>query len=146
MGRRFPSNTGIAGWALASRQPLVIEDVAADPHFARELAESTGYIPQALMAVPLLREERALGVLEVLDRPQRAQATLAEIELLALFASQAANALDLLLKVRRARQALAGEGRNAALVRLAEALERVEDHAAVDRLLAALAEIVTGIA
>ena len=45
------------------------------------------------MAVPLLDEERVLGVLQVLDRPQRARFSLQEMELLGLFATQAAIAL-----------------------------------------------------
>ena len=90
VGRRFPSSTGIAGFVLVSRQPLVIEDVLTDPRFSRETAESTGFVPKGLMAVPLLYDERALGVLEVLDRPSDARFTLAEMELLGLFANQAA--------------------------------------------------------
>ena len=68
VGLRFPSSTGIAGWVLVSRQPLVIDDVSADPRWARNVAERTGYVPKGLMAVPLLHEERTLGVLYVLDR------------------------------------------------------------------------------
>src|SRR5919109_130247 len=101
VGRRFPSSTGIAGWVLVTRQPLVIEDVGTDPRFARDTAESTGYVPKSLMAVPLLHEERALGVLEVLDRPSDVRFTLEEMELLGLFAAQAAVALDLLQRARR---------------------------------------------
>ncbi len=82
LGQRFPSSTGIAGWVLVTRQPLVIEDVTEDPRFAKDFAENTGYIPKGLMAVPLLHEERALGVLEVLDRPQRSQFSLVEMDLL----------------------------------------------------------------
>src|SRR5436309_2532216 len=63
IGRRFPSSTGIAGWVLVTRQPLVIEDVSKDHRWARGAAQSTGYVPKGLMAVPLLAEERALGVL-----------------------------------------------------------------------------------
>src|SRR5918912_4166068 len=108
IGRRFPSSTGIAGWVLVTRQPLVIEDVAQDARFGREAAEATGYIPKGLMAVPLLVEERALGVLEVLDRPTDARFTLAEMDLLGQFANQAAIALDLLQRARRAAAALDG--------------------------------------
>ena len=72
-----------------------------DPRFAREAAESTGFVPKGLMAVPLLHEDRALGVLEVLDRPQKAAFTLAEMELLGLFANEAAIALDLLQRHAR---------------------------------------------
>jgi len=46
--------------------------------------------------VPLLRAERALGVLEVLDRRERSRTPLEELVLLELFARQAAIALDLL--------------------------------------------------
>ena len=123
VGRRFPSSTGIAGFVLVSRQPLVIEDVLADPRFSRETAESTGFLPKGLMAVPLLHEESVLGVLEVLDRPTEARFTLAEMELLGLFANQAAIALDLLQRARRAQSTLAGDGELAVLARLAARLE-----------------------
>jgi GAF domain-containing protein len=127
LGRRFPSSTGIAGWVLVTRQPLVIEDVAEDPRFAKDVAEQTGYVPKALMAAPLLHEERALGVLEVLDRPQRTQFSLVEMDLLGLFASQAAIALDLLLRARRAEHVLAGRGGGAEVVsRLAATIESLE--------------------
>ena len=144
IGRRFPSSTGIAGFVLVSRQPLVIEDVLEDPRFSRDTAESTGFVPKGLMAVPLLHEERALGVLEVLDRPSDARFTLAEMELLGLFANQAAIALDLLQRARRAQSALAGEGELAVLARLAAALEERRDEDSPDaalRFLQALEEL-----
>jgi GAF domain-containing protein len=140
IGKRFPSSTGIAGFVLVSRQPLVIEDVLTDPRFSRETAESTGFVPKGLMAVPLLHEERVLGVLEVLDRPQDTRFTLAEMELLGLFASQAAIALDLLQRARRAHEALAGAGELSVVSRLAEKLEarREDGSEAALRLLAEL--------
>jgi GAF domain-containing protein len=144
IGRRFPSSTGIAGFVLVSRQPLVIEDVLEDPRFSRETAESTGFVPKGLMAVPLLHEERALGVLEVLDRPSDARFTLAEMELLGLFANEAAIALDLLQRARRAQEALADQGDVAVLARLAQKLEqrRADDEgSAAAELLAALEKV-----
>jgi GAF domain-containing protein len=127
VGRRFPSSTGIAGWVLVTRQPLVVEELDRDPRFAREAAESTGFVPKGLMAVPLLHEDRALGVLEVLDRPQQAAFSLAEMELLGLFASEAAIALDLLQKARAARVVLEQEGDEAdALARFAARLDEAE--------------------
>ncbi len=140
IGKRFPSSTGIAGFVLVSRQPLVIEDVLSDPRFSRETAESTGFIPKGLMAVPLLHEERVLGVLEVLDRPSDTRFTLAEMELLGLFANQAAIALDLLQRARRAHEALRGEGELGVISRLAETLEgrREEGSESALRLLAEL--------
>jgi GAF domain-containing protein len=129
IGRRFPSSTGIAGFVLVSRQPLVIEDVLEDPRFSRETAESTGFVPKGLMAVPLLHEERVLGVLEVLDRPSDARFTLAEMELLGLFANQAAIALDLLQRARRAQDTLVDKGDLAVLARVAQKLEERREEA-----------------
>jgi len=138
VGRRLPSSTGVAGWVLVTHQPLVLENVAEDPRFGREAAESTGFVPKALMAVPLLYEERALGVLEVLDRHQEAPFTLAEMELLGQFANQAAIALDLLQRARRAQATLEGSGELAGLARVATALEGNE---AGLRLLSALEDV-----
>ena len=126
VGKRFPSSAGIAGWVLSSRTPLVLEDVQNDPRFAREVAERTGYVPKGLMAVPLLDDEEALGVLQVLDRPQRARFSLQEMELLGLFAGQAAIALGLLRSAQRARAALEGDGDVAVVAALAAAVDSLE--------------------
>jgi GAF domain-containing protein len=144
IGQRFPSSTGIAGWVLVTRQPLVIEDVTEDPRFAKDLAETTGYVPKGLMAVPLLHEERSLGVLEVLDRPQRTQFSLVEMDLLGLFANQAAIALDLLRRARHAEAVLSASGEGADVVaRLATTVEDLdeEQRAAGLRLLGAVEEV-----
>ena len=128
VGQRFPSSTGIAGWVLVTRQPLVVEELDKDPRFAREAAESTGFVPKGLMAVPLLHEDRTLGVLEVLDRPQKAAFSLAEMELLGLFANEAAIALDLLQKARAARSVLETEGGEAdAFARFAARLDEADE-------------------
>ena len=121
VGQRFPSSTGVAGWVLVTRQPLVVDDLTKDTRFSREAAESTGYVPRGLMAVPLLAEDKVLGVLEVLDRPQSSAFTLAEMDLLGLFGNQAAIALELLQRARRARAALDGE------TELARFAARLED-------------------
>jgi GAF domain-containing protein len=128
VGKRIPSSTGFAGWVLVTRQPIVVEDVSDDPRFARNVAEDTGFVPKGLMAVPLLHEESALGVLQVLDRPQNAQFSLAEMDLLSLFANQAAIALDLLQRARRARTVLNAEGQDdlQALSSLAAVLDDLE--------------------
>ena len=129
VGRRIPSSTGFAGWVLVTRQPIVVEDVSGDPRFARNVAEDTGYVPKGLMAVPLLHEERVLGVLQVLDRPQNAQFSLAEMDLLSMFANQAAIALELLQRARRARTVLYEQGRDdlEAVSKLATTLDVLED-------------------
>jgi len=124
VGRRFPDRSGIAGWVLGAREPVVIEDVASDPRFAQGVASSTGYVPRGLMAAPLLFEEQVLGVLSVLDRPERSNFSLSEMELLGLFAHQAAIAIDISAAARRARGAI--EGSEATLEDLAAVAELLE--------------------
>jgi GAF domain-containing protein len=144
IGMRIPSSTGIAGWTLVTRQPLVIEDITQDPRHAREVAERSGYVPKGIMSVPLLADERALGVLQVLDRPKRPDFSLQEMELLGLFANQAAIALDLLQRSRRAKAAMEASGGDVAIVaRVAAALDELTegDRARAMRLLEALEDV-----
>jgi GAF domain-containing protein len=128
LGMRFPADHGIAGWVLATRTPLVIEDVEQDPRHARDVAEGTGYVPKGIMAAPLLTDESVLGVLSVLDRPEQSLFSLQEMELLGLFANQAAIAVDLLLKAREAERLLGAAGGEVEVVaRLASAVNALED-------------------
>ncbi len=141
LGTRFPADHGIAGWVLATRTPLVIEDVEQDPRHARDVAEGTGYVPKGIMAAPLLTEDAALGVLSVLDRPEQSLFSLQEMELLGLFANQAAIAVDLLQRARRAERILQDDGDLTIVARLAASVDALEDdrREAGLRLLRALA-------
>lgn len=144
IGRRFPAGTGIAGSVLATRQPLVADKLEGDPRFAREAAESTGYVPSSMMAVPLVIDDRPIGVLSVLDRRDRSRSALEEIELLGLFADQAAIALELLTSGRRVSEAAKGENADLeAVTRVAAALDALEGgrRDAGRRLLEALADV-----
>jgi GAF domain-containing protein len=128
VGHSIPDSTGIAGWVLAAREPIVLEDVAGDPRFARDTAEELGYVPRGLMAVPLLLEDRALGVLEVLDRPEQSKFTLPEIELLGHFAHQAALAVALAQGAQEATAVLDhGDSDLSELAALAEELAHMDD-------------------
>jgi GAF domain-containing protein len=97
-----------------------------------------------MMSVPLLHAERALGVLQVLDRSQEIEFSLGQMELLGLFANQAAIALDLLQRARHARAVLTRSGGDAGVIaRVASALEDLdeEQREPVLRLLGALDDV-----
>ena len=110
IGRRFPASRGIAGWVLSAHEPLVVADVSTNPVFAKDLAETTGYVPRSLMAAPLLHGEEAIGVMEVLDPAPATIGPLAAGDLLTLFAAQAAIALGVIRRNRNARRLLAQDG------------------------------------
>jgi GAF domain-containing protein len=147
IGMRIPSGTGIAGWVLVTGQPIVIDDLSQDPRHARQTAESTGYVPKSLMAVPLVNGETSLGVLQVLDRSTDRAFSLGEIDLLILFAHQASIGLDLLQTARRVRAvADQGEGAPAVVARIAALLDQAEGETAGLRLLEALETVLTRLA
>ena len=91
VGVKIPDGAGVAGWVLATREPLLLEDVARDRRFAGDIAETIGYVPRRLMAMPLLLEDRVLGVLEVLDCLEPAKFT--ETDQLGDFAEEAVRVL-----------------------------------------------------
>jgi signal transduction protein with GAF and PtsI domain len=68
VGVTIPASRGIAGWAAMSGQPIAVRDVQTDSRFARDVAESTHYVPTAIYAAPMLDADgEVLGVLSVLD-------------------------------------------------------------------------------
>lgn len=93
VGKALPASRGIAGWVAMSGEALVVDDLSRSPAFDREFAESTAYVPDSLMAAPLTHAGRVLGVLEVLDPAPQSRSDLNELDLLALFARQAAIAV-----------------------------------------------------
>jgi len=93
IGLSVDPTEGIVGYVFSTGQPLALSDVASDPRFSRGAAERTGYVPRSIAAVPLLDEHGAQGVLQVLDKRSAATFSLADMELLAVFADQATVAI-----------------------------------------------------
>lgn len=68
VGVTIPVSRGIAGWAAMSGQPIAVRDVQTDARFARDVAESTRYVPTAIYAAPMIDPDgEVLGVVSVLD-------------------------------------------------------------------------------
>jgi GAF domain-containing protein len=93
LGLSVPPTQGIAGYVFSTGQALALSDVTSDPRFNRDAAEQTGYVPRSIAAVPLMGEERTLGVLQVLDKRGSPTFSIRDMELLAVFASQATVAI-----------------------------------------------------
>jgi GAF domain-containing protein len=79
---------------VRSNQPVAISDLQNDARFARDVAEDTGYVPQALLAVPVSVEDHVLGVLTLLDRDEARPGAEQDMALLAVFADQTALTLQ----------------------------------------------------
>lgn len=118
VGVKIPLDKGIAGYVVMTGQAIAVSNVRQDARFNLDFAESTGYVPDSILAAPLLLGDRVIGVLEVLDKIKAASFGLQDMELMGLFAEQAALAirqsqqLDMIgdALVRGLRQLAAGEG------------------------------------
>lgn len=68
IGVEVPVGRGLVGWTAMSGQPVAVRNVRTDARFARDIAESTGYVPTAILAAPFFDSAgEVVGVLEVLD-------------------------------------------------------------------------------
>jgi len=98
--RTLPRGTGLLGWAIAHRTPLVIDRPAEDPRHAAEIARETGVAPEHLLVAPLVDGDDVIGGIEVIDQRRsgrdRENAWGEEdLKLLVLIAAQAANAIGM---------------------------------------------------
>jgi signal transduction histidine kinase len=99
-----PLEGSLAGLIFRSGEPLIINDVAADPrHFAR-VSQVTQFQPRSLLGVPMRRRDRTTGVLEALNK-RHGEFDAADAQRLSVVASQAAVAIhnaQLVQDLRRA--------------------------------------------
>lgn len=106
VGTKIPMDKGIAGYVVMTGQPLTISNVRQDSRFNQAFAESTGYVPSSILATPLLVDDRVIGVMEVLDKINAPSFGMHDMELLALFANQAALAIDQSQRIAQMNEAL----------------------------------------
>lgn len=76
VGMRILAGWGIAGWVLASGQPIELRDVARDLRLARDVAERTGHLPRSILALPVEGSQQALGFWRFLTVMVRVTSTL----------------------------------------------------------------------
>ena len=95
VGTKFPYDKGIAGYVFMTGQPIATSNVREDKRFDQDFAKSTGYVPNSILATPLISsDDRIIGVMEVLDKIDAASFDMQDMELMAMFAQQAALAID----------------------------------------------------
>lgn len=96
VGVTMPVSRGIAGWVAMAGQPIQVGDVAADTRFARDVAESTDYVPTTILAAPVVDASgETAGVIEVLDPAAGSRETGRDLAVLGLVATQLASVVRL---------------------------------------------------
>ncbi len=92
IGRRFPKNRGLAGEVATTGKTIIVNDAANDPRWG---GEATGaFSTTAVLAVPLVAQNKVVGVLEVLNKKDGGLYLQEDADLLTTFAGQAAVAIE----------------------------------------------------
>ncbi len=91
---RLPLGQGIAGWVVENKEPVLIEDAYKDKRFYQKVDTGTGFRTKSMIAVPLLIKDKAVGVIEVLNKKNYQSFDQEDLKLLQAIASQASTALD----------------------------------------------------
>ena len=98
--RTLPHGTGLLGWSIAHRTPLVVDDPGRDPRHALEVAREAGVSPQHLMVAPLIEGDDVIGGVEIIDQRRAGRDGDGpwgedDLRLLVLIAAQTAGAIGL---------------------------------------------------
>ena len=94
LNKRIPSGTGLVGKSFKTRSPVLVNDVQSSPDWFSKSDEETGFITHALLVVPLIMQEKMLGVIEVINKLDRLPFSKDDQELLTAFAAQAVVAIQ----------------------------------------------------
>lgn len=68
VGVEVPVGQSIAGWVATTGRSEIVNDVATDRRFYPAIDLVTGFATRNLLAVPLVRGDRVIGVIEVANR------------------------------------------------------------------------------
>jgi sigma-B regulation protein RsbU (phosphoserine phosphatase) len=91
--QRLPRGRGIAGHVLEHRVSVIVDDPAKDARFYQATDAASGFATRNLAAAPLVVRDRAIGVIEVVNRIGGAFSAL-DLEVVDALASLAAVAID----------------------------------------------------
>lgn len=93
VGRRVPARRGLVGEVASTGQMVLVNDVRNDSRWGGEFAKGA-FQTNNVLAVPLITQDRVIGVLEVLNKKSGGSFSRDEGELLKTFAGQAAVAIE----------------------------------------------------
>ncbi|MFQ5610911.1 MAG: GAF domain-containing protein [Anaerolineae bacterium] len=107
VGATIPMGQGIVGTVAQSGEPLIINDVHADPRWNVSFDKATRFETHHILCVPMITQDKVIGVLEVINKRDGSGFNQEECNILTSFAVQAAIAIDNARRFTSTDQALA---------------------------------------
>ncbi|MFB3894675.1 MAG: ATP-binding protein [bacterium] len=91
---RLKMGEGIAGTVAKKRKELVVQDVKKDKRFAQRVDKTTKFQTRNILAVPMIRKDRLIGVVEVINKKNHDRFSEADTAILRVLADLAAIAIE----------------------------------------------------
>jgi GAF domain-containing protein len=95
VGHRMPLGTGIVGWVVEHREPVIANDVRQDERFSSSVDQKTKFTTRSLIAMPLISRGTILGAIELINKFSDEPFDDRDVETLSLLSPIAATAIDL---------------------------------------------------
>jgi adenylate cyclase len=92
-GSRFKLGKGIAGYAAARGEPLIVRNVKESHYFQTDFDRMTGFETRSVLCVPLISQGKVLGVIEVLNK-RRGEFLQGDMQLLQSIATTVSIAME----------------------------------------------------
>lgn len=67
-GLEIPIGQGIAGWVAKTGIPLIVNDVASEPKWKKEIADNVEFPTRSILCVPLKSRAEVIGVVELINK------------------------------------------------------------------------------
>lgn len=94
---RLRAGEGIAGWVASTGQSVLIADAVKDSRWSNRVSTKVNIPTRNLMCVPIISNDKTLGVLQVINRMGRRSFNRRDLALLEMIASPTAIALENML-------------------------------------------------
>jgi HD-GYP domain-containing protein (c-di-GMP phosphodiesterase class II) len=91
---RLSSESGIAGWVIHHKRPLIVNDVTKDKRFYKKVDEATDFVTRSIICVPLIVHRKIIGVIEVLNKLDGSEFSEEDLETLTAIASVTAMMIE----------------------------------------------------
>lgn len=92
-GHRIPAGQGVAGWVAETGEAVLLDNARQDPRFSIEVDHTFDFYTRSLICVPIIYNERVLGVIQALNKQGDEPFEQADIALLGVVGQMAAVAM-----------------------------------------------------
>lgn len=93
VGHRIPLGVGVAGWVAQHAEPAIIPNVQLDQRFSPRIDRAFQFKTRSMLCVPILDNDRVLGVIQALNKSNRKEFNQTDLMLLNVVSQLAGTAI-----------------------------------------------------